>query len=176
VLRNLLLRPFVVLNGADDELHFISRHEVRNVLPTIARDFATAWALEIHDAAHARIDRRDVMRAAGFEEHGEAVVAKLLHQRERIWLEQRLTAGEFDEREPGIANLKRLSKPAHFRQRTGQQLFAPLGERIRRIAVGTAEVARGEPDKHARQPGKGAFPLQAQVDFVDDQRVGHRLD
>ena len=36
------------------------------------------------------------------------------------------------------------------------------------------QVARGEPDEDAGQPGERAFALQTQVDFVDDQRFGHQ--
>ena len=39
------------------------------------------------------------MRAAGFEQHGEAVVAKRFHQRQGIFLEQRFAAGQFDQRQ-----------------------------------------------------------------------------
>ena len=53
-----------------------------------------------------------------------------------------------------------------------RHLFA-FGEGVGGVAVGAAQVAGGEPDENARQPGEGAFALQAQIDFVDDQRVGH---
>jgi hypothetical protein len=39
------------------------------------------------------------MRAAGFEQDGETVVAERFHQREGIFLEQRLAAGQLDERQ-----------------------------------------------------------------------------
>ena len=41
----------------------------------------------------------DVMRAAGFQQHGEAVVAKVLHQRQRVLLQQRFAAGQLDQRQ-----------------------------------------------------------------------------
>ena len=37
---------------------------------------AATGAFEIHNAMDARIDGSDVVRAAGFEEHGEAGVAE----------------------------------------------------------------------------------------------------
>ena len=40
-------------------------------------------------------------------------------------------------------------------------------------AVSAAQVAAGEPDEDARQPGPGAFALDAQEDFTYDKRVGH---
>ena len=55
----------------------------------------------------------------------------------------------------------------------GERTLASLGKGIRSIAIGAAQIARREPHKDARQPGEGAFALQAQVDFIDDQRVGH---
>ena len=67
---DLLLRPLVVFDRADDELDFVSGFELREVAPAIPFDLATAGAFQIHDPAHARIHLRNVKRAAGFEEHG----------------------------------------------------------------------------------------------------------
>ena len=58
---------------------------------------------------------------------------------------------------------------------TGRHL-PPLAERISRVAVGTSQIARRETDKDARQPREGAFALNAQVDFVDNQGVVHDSD
>jgi hypothetical protein len=55
----------------------------------------------------------------------------------------------------------------------GNGHLASFRERIRRVAVGAAEVAGGEAHKDTRQAGEGAFALQAEEDFVDDQRVAH---
>jgi len=99
VLRDLLLRPVVIFDRADDELDFVSGLQVRKIFQEVARDLAAARAFQIHDAPHARVHGRNVQRAAGFNEHGVAVVAKLLHQRQRGGLEQRFAASEFDERE-----------------------------------------------------------------------------
>ena len=46
------------------------------------------------------------MRPAGFNEDGETIVTKRLHQRQGIFLQQRFTAGEFDERQPDIAGCR----------------------------------------------------------------------
>ena len=63
----------------------------------------------------------------------------------------------------------------YFSQNFRQRHFFAFGEGVGGVAIGAAQVAGGEPDENARQPGKGAFALQAQIDFVDDQRVGHHL-
>ena len=65
---------------------------------------------------------------------------------------------------------RRLHLGQNFRERF---LFA-FGEGVGGVAIGAAQIAGGEPDENARQPGEGAFALQAQIDFVDDERVGHR--
>jgi len=61
----------------------------------------------------------------------------------------------------------------HGGQNVGERFLFAFGESVSRIAIRAAEIARGEADKNARQPGKSAFTLQAQIDFVDDERVGH---
>ena len=62
----------------------------------------------------------------------------------------------------------------NFCQNGFERLFFAFGEGVGGVAVGAAQVAGGEADEYARQPGKGAFTLEAQVDFVYDERVGHR--
>jgi len=89
--------PLVIFNGADDELDFVGRFQVFEVFPAIASGLAAAGAFQIHDAPDARVNRRDVMRAAGFEQHGETIIAKPFHQRQGIFLEQRFTAGKFNQ-------------------------------------------------------------------------------
>ena len=70
---------------------------------------------------------------------------------------------------------KRRGQFAHFCQDFLQRHFFAFGEGVGGVAIGAAQIAGGEPDENARQAGEGAFALQAQIDFVDDQRVGHRL-
>ena len=41
------------------------------------------------------------------------------------------------------------------------------------IAVGAPKVAGGQADENTGQTRKGALALQAQVNFVYDQRLGH---
>jgi len=52
-------------------------------------------------------------------------------------------------------------------------LFFAFGERVGGVAVGATEVAGGEADENAGQAGEGALTLQAQVDFVDVECLGH---
>ena len=117
------------------------------------------------------------MHAAGLDEHGEAVIAKLLHQRQGIFLEQRLAAGQFDERKFGTRGTRPsgewFGQLADFFQNFRERLFFALGEGVGGVAVGAAQVAGGEPDEDARQAGEGAFALEAQIDFVDDEGAGH---
>ena len=47
-----------------------------------------------------------------------------------------------------------------------------LGEGVRRVAVDAPQVAGGQPDKDARQPGERALALEAAIDLVDHQRPG----
>ena len=71
--------------------------------------------------------------------------------------------------------LKPFRQPLDLSHDIRQRLPLPFGKRIGRVAVGAAQVTRGKPDEDARQPCKGALALQAQIDFIDDQRLGHRL-
>ena len=61
----------------------------------------------------------------------------------------------------------------YFGQNIGERFLFSFRERVGGVAIRAAEVAGGEADENARQPGEGAFPLQAQIDFVDDERFGH---
>src|SRR5438552_228654 len=188
--RDLFFGPPVILLGANDELDFIGAFQMRQVLPTIAVLFAAARAFQVHDAAHARVHRRDVERAAGFEEHGETVVAKRFHEREGVGLEQRFASGQFHQRQRVAADVSRLWWSAEWGVRSAESkrrrqamdftadfvernLFT-LSERVSRIAIRAAEIAGGEAHEYAWQPGESAFTLDAHINFVDDQRVRHR--
>lgn len=166
---NLLLGPVVIFLRADDELDLVGRFQVRNISKAVAGNFAAGGAFQIHDAMDAGINLRNVVCAAGFDEHGETRFAKLLHEREGIFLKQRFSAGELDKRKFWI----RLRQFFNFGQNFIERFLFAFGEGVGGIAERTAQVAAGEADENARQPGKGAFTLQAQVDFVDDERCGH---
>ena len=57
----------------------------------------------------------------------------------------------------------------------GQRFFLSFREGIGGVAIGAAQIAGGKTDENARQPGEGAFALQAQIDFVDDEGTDSRL-
>src|SRR5262249_37679622 len=112
-----------------------------------------------HDAPHARIDLRDIVCPAGFEQDSEAVIAKSFHQRQRSFLKQWLAASQLDQGEasvecrvsseivPNSPLAPRPSPPewlgqpldlgAHVRHGS---LFA-FGEGVRGIAIRTAQIA-----------------------------------
>jgi hypothetical protein len=52
-------------------------------------------------------------------------------------------------------------------------LFFSFGKCIRGVAIGTPQITRGEPHENAGQTREGAFTLQAQIDFIDGERLGH---
>ena len=74
--------------------------KMREVFPAVAGRFAAARAFQIHDAPHARIDWRDVQRAAGFQQDGKAGVAQRSHQRQGVFLQKRFAAGQFHQGQP----------------------------------------------------------------------------
>ena len=121
------------------------------------------------------------MCAARLNQNREAVVTQQFHQWLGVFLEQRLAAGQFHERQTrcwmldaGCWIRKRRSQSVDFFQDFRQRLFFASGEGVSGVAVGTAEVAAGKADENARQPGKGAFTLQTQKNFVDDEGLGHK--
>ena len=72
----LRLGPVVVFAGADDAFYFVGGAEVGEIAFEIFFVLAAAGAFEVDDAMHAGVNGADVVRAAGFEEHGEAGVAE----------------------------------------------------------------------------------------------------
>ena len=94
---NLLFCPVVIFLCADDKFDFVRGFQMRNVGKMISVRLAAGRTFQIHDAADARINFRNIVRAARFQQNGEAFVAERLHQRQGIFLEQRLAAGEFDQ-------------------------------------------------------------------------------
>ena len=94
---DLFLGPRVIFRRADDKFDFIGCLQVREVFKTVACHLAAAGAFQIHDAADARVNFRNVMRAAGLDEDGEAGVAELRHQWDGVFLQERFAAGQFDE-------------------------------------------------------------------------------
>jgi hypothetical protein len=96
VLAQRLHCPVVVVATADHELDLIVRGEMSEVAPEVPGDFARAGRLQIDDAAHPRVDRRDVDRTRGFQRHLVTRVAQKLQQHQAALLRQRLAAGDAD--------------------------------------------------------------------------------
>ena len=148
----------------------------REVFPAVALDFAAAGTFQIHDAPDARIDRRNVQRAAGFEQHGKAVVAERLHQRQGIFLQERFAAGQFDQRQADAGgDVRQTARPIRSLapEFPASDIFFPFGKGVGGVAVGTAQIAGRQTDENTGQTGPGAFALHAQINFIDDQRVRH---
>src|SRR5438094_1315970 len=91
--------PLVILMGADNEFDFVGIGEVWQVFPAISRCLAAAGAFQVHNAPHTRVERRDVERAAGFNQHGEPIVTKCLHQGNRSGLKQWFATRQFNQRQ-----------------------------------------------------------------------------
>ena len=83
-------------------------------------------------------------------------------------MEQGLSAGQFDQWKFPILLLERSCQSIDFRLNLRERPLFPFGEGISRVAIGTAQVAGGEADKNARQAGKSALALQAEVNLVND--------
>ena len=75
-----------------------------------------------------------------------------------LGLEQRLAAGDLDE---SVA--EREGPGDDLVERQGLALV----EGVRRVAIAAAQVAGGQPDEDAGEPGERALALQAAVDLVD---------
>jgi len=105
------------------------------------------------------------MRAAGFNQNREAVVAKAISSaagnffatavRRRSIRPMVVLSFEFL-----ILSWKRRGLPFHFRENFRESFLFPFGEGIGGVAVGATEVAGGEADENARQPGESASPCR----------------
>ena len=131
------------------------------------------------------------MSATGLQKDTEPLVAQCFHQRKRVLLQQRFTAGQFHQGQgdrvnaskagvcgllagclggcPTRFSLKRRREPADLGQNFLQRFAFAFSERVRRIAIRTPQIARRQPDKNARQAREGALTLQTEINFIDDQ-------
>src|SRR6478672_2216927 len=108
----------------------------------------------------ARIDFRNIVRAAGLQKDNVAVIAQDGHQRKHILLEQRLATRDLDKGTP-----KR-------RYRVGnlfESLFFAFVKRVLGIAIVTAKIAEGQTHKYARSPHPGALSLNGVINLVNGQ-------
>ena len=149
--------------------------QVAEVFPTIAPGLAAGGTFQIHDAPHPRIHGRDVQRAAGFKQDGEAGVAERAHQRQGVFLQERLAAGQFDQRQAegrGMGS-ERPGQSVDPGQDFRQGYFPALGEGVGGVAIGAAQIAGSQAHEDTGPAGPGAFALQAEINLVDDQSPGH---
>src|SRR5438445_10607454 len=116
------------------------------------------------------------MRAAGFDQDSQSIVAKILHERQAVGLEQRFASGELNDWQTDAANYasERFSEAQDLLAHVVEGQLASFAEGIGRIAIRATEIAGRQPHEDARQACKSAFALQAQVDFINDERLGHR--
>ena len=70
--------------------------------------------------------------------------------------------------------MKWFCEAVDFAADSFERLLLTAGKGVGGVAVGAAEVAGGETDENTGQACKGAFTLQAQVDFIDVERLGHK--
>ena len=96
--------------------------------------------------------------AAGFEHYRTTSFEQPIHQRVHVFLQQRLAAGNLDERTTILPNRGDDLLDRHF---------AALVERIGGIAPGTSQIACREPHEHAGPTRPGRFALNGVEDFVD---------
>ena len=108
----------------------------------------------------------DAQVAAGLQHHRASLVEQALHQRVDLLLQQRLAAGDLDDVTAIVAHAPDHLVHAHL---------LPLVERVGGVAPGTAEVAGGQADEHARPPGVGRLPLDRVKDLVDGQHCAVRV-
>ena len=104
----------------------------------------------------------DVDLAASFQEHGAPALQQPFHQRVHVFLQQRLAAGHLDKRAAICVDL--------LQHRVDRHLLT-FGERVRRIAPRTAQIAAGQPHKDARFSGVCRLALNRIENLVDRQHA-----
>ena len=167
VARDDVARELVVGAILDHELHLVVRRQPVEVAPVVLAGFAAARALDVDDLhapppARASIGRWPPVSSM----HRRAAGQQPLHQRIDVVLQQRLAAGDLDER-AAVA----LDRRDHLVDRH----LAPFVERVGRVAPRAAQVAGRQPHEHARAPGAGRLALNRMEDLVDGQHR-HRTD
>ena len=107
------------------------------------------------------IDRGDIVCPARFKQHTKTRICQHRHERFDIFLQQRLTARKFDERDSMLEDLG---------YDLAERAFLPLVKRILRVAIRTTQIAECQPDEYAGQPRPGALALNRRINLVDRQR------
>ncbi len=108
------------------------------------------------------IDFRDIVRAAGLEQNIVTRIRQDRHQRQHIFLEQRLATSDLDER-----TIERRDKIDNLLQRL---LFAFV-KCVVGVAIIAAQIAESQPHKNTTLPDPGAFTLDRLINLVDRQRL-----
>ncbi len=147
---HLVARPFVIFPRAHHEFHFITRGEMINVRPKIFVHFTAARRFQIHDPMDARIDFRDIVGAARFEQNSITGIAQHRHQRQHIFLEQRLATCDLDQS---------TAKPCDRIYNLVQSLFLSFVKGVLGIAIIAAQIAECEPHEHTGLSYPRAFTL-----------------
>ena len=124
----------------------------------IAGALATGRGLEVHDAVHAQIDRRDVVRSGSFQQDVEPGIAEHGEERDAVGLQQRLAARHLDQR---------AAETADFLHNLLERHFVSFVEGVFRVAISAAQVAESEAHEDTGQTGPSALALHRLVDFVD---------
>src|SRR5690606_1014592 len=139
--------------------------EVVQVGPQVPGLLAGAGALEVHDLVDARVERRDVDGAGGFYQHGVAAFEQQLGEAEGVAVDERLAAGELDERRAELRDAVEDLVERHA--------LAAV-ERVLGVAPYAAQGAAGQPHERARQPRPGALALDGVEDLRDAEESGGR--
>ena len=102
------------------------------------------------------------MRPTGLEQNRVTGIGEHRHERQHIFLQERLASGDLDQQA-----LKRAHRLRDFFERQ----FLPLVERVLGIAISAAQIAKREAYKNARLSCPGALSLDRVIDFVNRQSL-----
>src|SRR5438105_9025400 len=152
---------FIIDAIPDDELHFVVRAQAIEVAPIHLLRLAAAGALHIENRYDLLGDACGAAMAAGFEQHRAAAIDQRLHERIDVLLQQRLAAGDLDERAVEAVDLLE-----HLIDR----VLAALVKRVRRVAPRAAQVAGGEAHEDTRTPGVAGLALHRIEDLVNREQ------
>jgi hypothetical protein len=150
----------VVGSILDDELDLVPRREPVQIRPVGLAGFTAAWTFDVDNFQDAGRDPGDRTMASSLKHYGAAAAAQTLHQLVYIFLKEWFAACDLDQR-TAIA--------LYGRHHLVQRHPPPFVEGVRRIAPGTAQVARGQTYEDARLSGPRRLTLNRVEDLVDRQ-------
>ena len=164
------LCPLVILAGADNKLHLVATPQRRDVFPKNSIRFSAARTFQINNAANPQVRPFNRMRPAGFQQDHKTQIAQTSHQRMNRRLQQRLPAGDFNQRQsPSLLSGIRVAfgQATHFFHHGFQRHRSSAGKGISRIAIRTPQVAPRQTNKNARPSRPSAFALNARINLFD---------